>query len=105
MPLPAQTAADDLRLDRDGSVRVRNALDATALRRLGEALGGQPADQAGARLHGVAGLDDHLRADGVIGALAAAVMDGPAGPVRAIPFDETATTNRSLGWHRDRVVA
>lgn len=105
MPLTAQTAPDDLRLDRDGAVRMRDALDAPALLQLQEVLGGPPADQAGVRMHGVAGLDDYLRADGVIGALAAAVMDGPARPVRAILFDKTAATNWSLGWHQDRVVA
>ncbi len=101
----APPSADALRLDRDGAQRIRGALDKATLRDLADLLAEQPADQAGVRLHGVAGLGDYLRFDGVIGSLAAPAMQGQPRAVRAILFDKTATTNWSLGWHQDRVVA
>lgn len=64
-----------------------------------------PADHAGLRLYGVAGLATLLDASGPVGRLAA-YHQGPASrPVRAILFDKSATNNWALGWHQDRTIA
>lgn len=63
-----------------------------------------PTDQAGVRLHGMAGLRPHLAPGGRIGAIAASILGVAARPVRAILFDKTAATNWALGWHQDRTV-
>lgn len=60
---------------------------------------GLPQEQAGVRLHKVAGLAD-LLAPEALGVL-------PAGrrPVRAILFDKSDAANWALGWHQDRTLA
>jgi hypothetical protein len=105
MTYQKRSSPDVLRLGADGAQLVRAVLDATMLRGLMDVLADQPADQAGVRLFGVSGLNAFLGMDGVIGVLAASVMAGQPRPVRAILFDKTATTNWSLAWHQDRVVA
>jgi len=94
-----------LRLDTDGAQLMRAALDPTTLRELIDVLAEQPADQAGVRLFGVAGLDAFVGPHGVVGALAASAMCAPAQPVRAVLFDKTASINWALAWRQDRVVA
>jgi len=59
-----------------------------------------PADCAGVRLHGVAGLPKLLGPD-ALGAFAGPGMR----PVRAILFDKSAAANWALGWHQDRTIA
>lgn len=46
-----------------------------------------------------------LQADGPIGFAAAQALGMGARPVRAILFDKTPSSNWSLAWHQDRVVA
>lgn len=69
------------------------------------ALAGQPSDHAGVRLFDIAALRPLLAADGPLGRIAARRMAGSPRPVRAILFDKTETTNWSLGWRQDRVIA
>ncbi len=63
-----------------------------------------PADRAGIRLHGVAGLAELLSPSAEIGAIAAAVLGAGAQAVRAILFDKSAEANWSLAWHQDRTI-
>ena len=73
-----------------------------AIRRV---LSDQPVDQAGVRLFGLTGLRQFVEAGGPIGAVAGSGMNGTPRPVRALLFDKTASTNWSLAWHQDRVIA
>ncbi|MCW3846850.1 phytanoyl-CoA dioxygenase family protein [Sphingomonas sp. LB-2] len=63
-------------------------------------LAGLPADQAGIRLHGIAGLAEILDE---IGSRTAQL--GGRHPVRAILFDKSGAANWALGWHQDRTIA
>lgn len=63
-----------------------------------------PADRAGLRLHGIAGLAE-LLAPEALGAAAVGKLGPAARPVRAILFDKSAATNWALGWHQDRTIA
>jgi hypothetical protein len=94
-----------LSFDRDGAELFPAAADETVLTMVETALADLPADRAGLRLYGVAGLADLLGPAGRIGALAAAVLGEGVRPVRAILFDKTPATNWSLAWHQDRVMA
>ncbi|WP_425994728.1 phytanoyl-CoA dioxygenase family protein [Caulobacter sp. DWR1-3-2b1] len=96
---------DRLSLDSDGAEIVRSAIGSDTLRMIREALFDQPADQAGIRLFGVEDLRPFLEPDGAIGKLAALRMKGSPRAVRAILFDKTPSTNWSLAWHQDRVIA
>jgi ectoine hydroxylase-related dioxygenase (phytanoyl-CoA dioxygenase family) len=69
------------------------------------ALAGQPIDQAGVRLFGVADLHPFLNRDGPVGAVAASALGEACRPVRAILFDKTPGANWALGWHQDRAIA
>lgn len=86
-----------------GAHRLRHAIahDLADLRRALEYL---PADQAGIRISGVAGLRAFLAPDGSIGSIAERVLGPLSRPVRAILFDKTAVTNWSLAWHQDRTI-
>lgn len=95
----------ELDLGRDGAQLTPKALDRSTLAALEQVLAGQARDVAGIRLFGVEGLPALLAADGPIGSLAARRLGAIARPVRAILFDKTASTNWSLAWHQDRVVA
>lgn len=95
----------ELDLGRDGAELTPKALDRSTLAALEQALAGQTHDVAGIRLFGVEGLSAFLVADGPVGSLAARRLGAIARPVRAILFDKTASTNWSLAWHQDRVVA
>jgi len=95
----------ELALDRDGAERRKAAVDHADLAAIVQALAGQPSDQAGIRLFGVAALYAPLSRDGVVGAIAADVLGQATRPVRAILFDKTPAANWSLGWHQDRVIA
>jgi hypothetical protein len=64
-----------------------------------------PIERAGARLHGVRGLEPLLKGHGPIGAVAAGYLGGGARPVRALLFDKSDASNWSLGWHQDRTIA
>ncbi|KQY91336.1 hypothetical protein [Brevundimonas sp. Root1423] len=101
--MPSRTA--ELELDRDGAELAPKALDGSTLAGLEQVLAGQPRDVAGVRLFGVKGLLCFLATSGPIGCLAARNLGEKARPVRAILFDKTASTNWSLAWHQDRVVA
>lgn len=94
-----------LEFARDGAELAARALDGVALAALVQVLEDQPRDVAGVRLFGVAGLRPWLQADGPIGSLAAQRFGPTARPVRAILFDKTPSSNWSLAWHQDRVVA
>lgn len=96
---------NDLRLDAHGAQLFSAALDGAELGSLIEILSDQPSDQAGIRLFGLEAIRPFLASSGPVGSLAAAAMAGAPQPVRAILFDKTASTNWSLAWHQDRVVA
>jgi len=99
------TCPERLRLDLDGAELAKSAIDPDTLKMITDALSGQPADQAGIRLFGVEALRSFLEPNGAIGKLAAPRMKGPPRAVRAILFDKTPSTNWSLAWHQDRVIA
>jgi hypothetical protein len=90
--------------DRDGAALVPSAVS-LCLGDLETVLRDFPSDQAGIRLHGLAGLRPLLDASGAVGRVAAKYLGPACSPVRAILFDKTATTNWSLPWHQDRTVA
>lgn len=94
-----------LALDQDGAELFADAADAATLAAVEAALAELPAERAGLRLFGVEGLGALLAPSGRIGALAAAVLGVRTRPVRAILFDKSPTTNWSLAWHQDRVMA
>lgn len=99
-----------LRLERlslkvDGAELVKSAIAPDALKMITDALSDQPADQAGIRLFGVDALRPLLETNSAVGRLAARKMKGPPRAVRAILFDKTPSTNWSLAWHQDRVIA
>jgi hypothetical protein len=96
---------DDLQLDRHGAQLFRAAASAEVVEAIGRALAGRLADQAGVRLYGVEGLRPFIEASGPLGMIAASMMGRAPRPVRAILFDKTASTNWSLAWHQDRVIA
>lgn len=92
-----------LTLARDGAARFPAA--ATALLPEIAAIAARlTPDQAGIRLHGIAGLPALLEPASPIGAIAANAIGAAARPVRAILFDKSATANWSLGWHQDRTI-
>jgi hypothetical protein len=97
--------SDRLDFHQDGAEHIAGALSDTELDSVLAALADQPSDHAGVRLFGVAALRPVLAADGPLGRIAAKRMTGAPRPVRAILFDKTETTNWSLGWHQDRVIA
>jgi hypothetical protein len=101
----AELQPDKLRLDRDGAQLFRAAASAETVETIGRVLADQLADQAGVRLYGLADLRPFIAASGPLGAIAASKMNGTPLPVRAILFDKTASTNWSLAWHQDRVIA
>lgn len=86
-----------------GAVRLGGAATG-ALPSLEVVLAGQPADRAGIRLRGTAGLNALLSAAGAIGARALPFAGAGARPVRAILFDKTDRTNWALAWHQDRTI-
>lgn len=97
--------ADRLDFDEHGAELIAGALTGPEVEAVLAALSEQPSDQAGVRLFGITALRPILAVDGPIGRIAARRMTGPPRPVRAILFDKTETTNWSLGWHQDRVIA
>jgi Phytanoyl-CoA dioxygenase (PhyH) len=92
-----------LDLERDGAAHLAGAA-APFLGALGAMVAALPADRAGVRLHGVAGLSALLAPD-ALGAAAGEQLGVTARPVRAILFDKSAATNWALGWHQDRTIA
>lgn len=105
MPSQVRTTPERFKLASDGALLVPGALDSADLAGVIELLKEQPADQAGVRLFGVPGLAAYLQTTGLVGRIAASFMGEQARPVRAILFDKTASTNWSLAWHQDRVIA
>lgn len=99
------TDTDALTFQRDGTQRFRSALDPAALDTMRTALASLPPDQAGIRIHGIAGLRPILASSGAVGAVAASVLGDSCRPVRAILFDKTPAMNWALAWHQDRTVA
>ncbi len=97
------TSVVSLNLQSHGAERLQLAVagDVAALRGV---LAHLPADHAGIRIRGVAGLTRFLASDGSIGAIAAATLGPSSRPVRAVLFDKTAGTNWSLAWHQDRTI-
>lgn len=100
-----RTSPERLKIASDGAQLVQGALESADLVGVIDLLKEQPADQAGVRLFGVPGLASCLQATGLVGQIAASFMGEQARPVRAILFDKTASTNWSLAWHQDRVIA
>jgi len=94
-----------LDLERDGAQLVSSALDTSTLAVIEDILADQPSDQAGVRLFGLTRLRSCLKADGVVGSRVVVKGASIPHPVRAILFDKSATTNWSLPWHQDRVIA
>lgn len=92
-----------LTLDRDGAVLLPGAATGV-LPEIEAALAEVPADRAGVRLSGLAGLRNLLAPTGAIGTLAAKVLGPTTQPVRALLFDKSAATNWALGWHQDRTI-
>ncbi|WP_151175453.1 phytanoyl-CoA dioxygenase family protein [Hypericibacter terrae] len=90
---------------REGAQRFSAALDASALKAVESAIADLSSDQAGFRLHGIVPLRPLLIAPGLVGEVAASVLGEACRPVRAILFDKNPTTNWSLRWHQDRVIA
>jgi hypothetical protein len=90
---------------RDGAERSCAAVSADDLQSLDAALAHLPPDQAGIRLQGNVALRRLLLPSGSIGRVAASVLGQRCQAVRAILFDKTASTNWSLAWHQDRVIA
>ena len=90
-------------LDRDGALLLAGAAS-DVLPAIEAALADIPAERAGVRLHGMAGLRDLLAPSGAIGAIAADVLGPGAQPVRALLFDKSTTINWALGWHQDRTI-
>lgn len=84
---------------------VERMLAPPDLESLAAVLADQPSDHAGIRLFGVEALRPFLGSGGIVGRHAALRMEGAVRPVRATLFDKTASTNWSLGWHQDRVIA
>jgi hypothetical protein len=95
---------DSLDLERDGAIRVRQALDDAALGSLEALLAAAPRDRAGVRLYGVAGLHRLLAPGGHVGRIAAGVQGPTSRAVRAVLFDKTASRNWRLGWRQDRTI-
>ena len=91
--------------DQHGAELIGGAVAEAEMDTIVSALAGHPSEQAGIRLFGVAALRPFLEGDGLLGRIAGARMTGAPRPVRAILFDKTETTNWSLGWHQDRVIA
>lgn len=92
-----------LTLESDGAVRFDRA--ALSILPVIDAIAdSQPGERAGVRLRNVAGLEDLLANDGVLGRLAAARLGDACRPVRAILFDKSEATNWALGWHQDRTI-
>ncbi len=89
---------------KDGLRLFAGACDEVELSRIELALGNLFDAGAGVRLHGVAGLYPALASTGPVGAVATALLESDAKPVRAILFDKTAETNWSLAWHQDRTI-
>lgn len=92
-----------LALARDGAARFPAAA-AAMLPEIAAIATSLAPDQAGIRLHGIAGLPALIEPGSPIGAIAADAIGAAARPVRAILFDKSATTNWSLGWHQDRTI-
>jgi hypothetical protein len=99
------TRLERLSLDLDGAELVRSAIAPDPMKMIANALSDQPADQAGIRLFGVEALRPFLEPNGAVGKLVARKIKGPPQAVRAILFDKTPSTNWSLAWHQDRVIA
>lgn len=100
-----RTSSERFKLASDGAQLVGGALGSIDLIGIIGLLKHQPADQAGVRLFGVPGLEELLQTTGLVGRIAASFIGDQARPVRAILFDKTASTNWSLAWHQDRVIA
>lgn len=96
--------ATGLTLGAHGAERHASALGKAELSALEGLVAGLPADRAGLRLNGIAGLADRLGHGSVPWRLAARAIGTQARPVRAILFDKTGSTNWSLGWHQDRTI-
>jgi hypothetical protein len=92
-----------LTLDRDGA-RLLPGAASGVLPAIEAALAEVPAERAGVRLHGLAGLRALLGTTGTIGAIAAEVLGPDTQPVRALLLDKSAATNWALGWHQDRTI-
>lgn len=92
-----------LDLDRDGAVLFPR-LACSQMEALGQLLSRHLGSIAGTRLFGDQGLREMLDG-GPIARLASALIGSAARPVRAILFDKSETSNWSLGWHQDRVIA
>lgn len=94
-----------LTFDEHGAELIGRALTEAEVETITSALSHLPSQQAGVRLFDIAELRPVLAADGLLGRIAAVRMTGTPRPVRAILFDKSETTNWSLGWHQDRVIA
>jgi len=93
-----------MRLDEHGATLRAGAAGEETLEALERIAATLPADRAGIRLHGLAGLADLLMSPAAIGAVAAEALGAGARPVRAILFDKSADANWSLAWHQDRTI-
>lgn len=72
---------------------------------IGDAVSALPARPAGTRLFSLLPLAPILDQAGPLTAIAQSLIGRRARPVRALLFDKHASSNWSLGWHQDRVIA
>src|SRR5262245_38819263 len=86
-----------------GAKLFGSAFASVALESIAEALADQPGDQPGIRLFGLTALRPFV--EGPLTDIAASAMNGPPRAVRALLFNKTPSTNWSLTWHQDRVIA
>jgi hypothetical protein len=105
MQSPLSSPTEILTFGRDGAELFEAALVGDALADIRAVVSRLPQHKAGVRLHGLSALDQYLRIDGAVGAIAATMLGARAKPVRAILFDKTALANWRLGWHQDRTIA
>lgn len=72
---------------------------------IGAAVSALPAKPAGTRLFGLELLAPILDETGPLTAIAQSLIGPRARAVRALLFDKISSSNWSLGWHQDRVIA
>lgn len=92
-----------LSYEKDGAQLFSGAA-LSCLGRLKQAVATLPRHKAGIRLTKLNEIADLIASEGIIGGIAARVIESNAKPVRAIFFDKSADTNWSLDWHQDRVI-
>ena len=94
--------SDTLKIDRQGRVWVRGALDESDLAFLDRAC--RVKNSPGVRLDWSDGLSDVIGDTSRLTQLARKLLPG-AFPVRMVVFNKSSDVNWSVPWHQDRVIA